>query len=319
MGCDPPASYRRAEHLVCYWKTNRFIIHNYAASTRIAVDPVLLRVLASADTWTTASDIARRFPGVETHVIQGALDELQRHSLLVRADRRPNGRDRALRRWEGWTPEAAFFHLAIRDTDFTPPEVADPAMREKALTDPPPAPVKKCPRAPVVRLPPAARSSPLARVLLQRRTWRRFASRSLTASHLATLLHLTWGVQHWVQPGNHSTKAALKTAPSGGARHSIEAYVLVRRVDGIKPGLYHYDPDAHRLCRLQRVRTLPKISDYVPHQTWYEPAAALVLMTAVFARAQWRYPYSRAYRAPFIEADYRPAMGDFPAGSLISL
>jgi SagB-type dehydrogenase family enzyme len=49
---------------------------------------------------------------------------------------------------------------------------------------------------------------------------------------------------------------------------------------------------------------VPQVTDYVPHQTWYRPAAALVLMTAVFARAQWRYPYSRAYRSVLFEAGH---------------
>jgi SagB-type dehydrogenase family enzyme len=99
----------------------------------------------------------------------------------------------------------------------------------------------------------------------------------------------------------------LKTAPSGGARHSIEAYVLVRHVGGVKPGLYHYQPAAHEL---HLIRTKPEraaaadIRAYLPRQEWYGSASALILMTAVFPRVQWRYPFARAYRTVIAEAGH---------------
>jgi SagB-type dehydrogenase family enzyme len=46
------------------------------------------------------------------------------------------------------------------------------------------------------------------------------------------------------------------------------------------------------------------IQRYVPGQWWYETAAALFLMTAVFARTQWRYPFARAYRSVLFEAGH---------------
>jgi len=46
-------------------------------------------------------------------------------------------------------------------------------------------------------------------------------------SDLGTLLGLTWGVQRWLKaPG--IGRYPLKTSPSSGAPHPIEAYVLAR-------------------------------------------------------------------------------------------
>ena len=55
----------------------------------------------------------------------------------------------------------------------------------------------------------------------------------------------TFGIQGWLQV--HGGRVPFKTAPSGGARHPVEPYVVVRRVSGIKPGLYHYASDRHEL------------------------------------------------------------------------
>ena len=51
-------------------------------------------------------------------------------------------------------------------------------------------------------------------------------------------------------------------------------------------------------------RRLRKVSEYLPTQTWYDDAAVVIFMTAVFARAQWRYDYARAYRSILAEAGH---------------
>ena len=129
-----------------------------------------------------------------------------------------------------------------------------------------------------------------------------FGSGPIALTDLATLLQLTWGVHGWIQVpgvGPH----ALKTSPSGGARHSIEVYVLARKVASLARGLYHYQPDTHRLARIGR-RGARQVSEYLPGQHWYNDASAVLLMTAVFDRVQWRYPYARAYRAVLAESGH---------------
>jgi SagB-type dehydrogenase family enzyme len=98
---------------------------------------------------------------------------------------------------------------------------------------------------------------------------------------------------------------ALKTSPSGGARHSGEVYVIARRVSGLAAGVYHYDPARRALARIgRRSAPLPPMSVLLPGQPWYRHAPVLFVMTAVFARAQWRYAFPRAYRAVLIEAGH---------------
>jgi SagB-type dehydrogenase family enzyme len=77
----------------------------------------------------------------------------------------------------------------------------------------------------------------------------------------------------------------------------------VRRVEKTPSGLYHYDPDRHRLELLSRADA-SKLQSYLPGQPWYAKASMLVLLTAVFSRTQWQYPYPRSYRAVLLEAGH---------------
>jgi SagB-type dehydrogenase family enzyme len=170
---------------------------------------------------------------------------------------------------------------------------------EKAM----PVPVKHYRRAAQIVLPAPRMEGEFTRVLTARRTWRRFAAGKLALAELATLLGLTWGVREWVAVPPLG-RFAVKTSPSGGALHPIEAYVVARDVGGISPGIYHYDATRHRLELLRRGMTRDRMSDYVMGQRWFSEAAAFVFMTGVFTRTQWKYRYPRAYRVVLAEAGH---------------
>jgi SagB-type dehydrogenase family enzyme len=296
--------YRRAPHVVSYWLDGALVLHNYASGVRAEVAPMAIELLARCGDWSdldTLAEVAGAPPGFS---LQPFVDVLVEATFLERSDRPQPEVSRAYAQWNGWNPHAAFFHAATKDVSFAPPEVADVKHRKKAIVDPPPPMVKRVKALGRVELPPAATMEGLTETLTGRRTWRKFGAAAVSRDELATLLHVTWGVQHWVEIDG-AGRMALKTSPSGGARHSIEAYALVRRVDGVSPGLYHYGADDHLLHRLtRRGAKTRKVSEYLPTQTWYDDAAVVIFMTAVFARAQWRYDYARAYRSILAEAGH---------------
>ena len=290
--------YRRSPHVVCYWGSEGLVFENYRTRTRVSASPLLAEILDFFSEWRALGDASRRFQPLESRAVVRAVRGLARASLLEKSSAKP-----AARVWDPWDPAAGFLHFSTKDAPFVSVDEAgqDGSGRSAKALPMPPA-VKRYPGA-VTRALPAPQDGPLAEALRRRRTWRRFARRPLEAAELGTLLGLTFGIQGWMPLGTQR-RAPLKTSPSGGARHSIEAYLLARRVKGLPPGLYHYAPDRHGLERLKRGATPAQVERYLPTQWWYRGAAAVVFMTSVFPRVMWRYDHPRAYRAVLIEAGH---------------
>ena len=296
--------FRRSPFLVSYWNESELIFENYATGEGAMAAPIATEVLNFFSRWLPAGALFRRLPQYSPSSLRAAINELARHSLLQRSDRKPQAFERAMVAWKDWNPAAGFFHFTGRDLPFEADLVRmgrymKGLTQEKAM----PVPEKHYPRAAQTILPPPRVEGEFTRVLTTRRTWRRFAPGKLALADFATLLGLTWGVREWVAVPPLG-RFAVKTSPSGGALHPIEAYVVARDVEGISPGIYHYDATRHRLELLRRDATRKQMSDYVIGQRWFSEAAAFVFMTGVFTRTQWKYRYPRAYRVVLAEAGH---------------
>jgi SagB-type dehydrogenase family enzyme len=295
--------YRRSRFLICNWEGADLVLRNYRTDSRVAASPSVLDILSCFDDWTTAEAVRHRYPQLPARLWRRAVTSLARHGFLD-VSRGALGALDVAEPWECWAPDAALFHFGTRDVAFAPREIAGQLLRDRASHHPPPRPLKPpAPRASVALPPPVDPPQVLSDVLRARRSWRRFGPDAVTAAQLSTLLHLTWGVQHWVRV-NEYEEVALKTSPSGGARHSIEAYVLVLNVTGVARGLYHYEPDAHGLGLVRRGATRRQVQAYLPSQPWFAGASAVVFMTTVFERVAWRYPHPRAYRVVLAESGH---------------
>jgi len=145
--------------------------------------------------------------------------------------------------------------------------------------------------------------------LMQRRTTCRNFDRSpaLSATDLAVVLHRAFGEQarETIEPGAVALK---KNHPSGGGLHPLEAYLLVRRVESLCAGLYHYNVEAHALDRLP----LPADFDedgfsrtMVAGQHYFADAAVLLVVAVRFPRSFWKYRrHPKIYRAILLEAGH---------------
>jgi SagB-type dehydrogenase family enzyme len=112
----------------------------------------------------------------------------------------------------------------------------------------------------------------------------------LTVAALGRMLYLSSGIT--LRRGGN----ALRAAPSSGALFPSELYVAARRIEGLPTGLYHYDPQQHRLHLLG---PLPAAIG-APHA---DDAEALVLLSAVFRRTGYKY-HNRAYRYALADAGH---------------
>ena len=220
---------RRSPHLVSYWRGASIILHNYATGDVVKATPLVSALLDSCTDWRDASSVA-----AELHASPALTRELLRHlvarHVLHRSDRALDPRERAMLAFSHWNPAAGFFHTATKNVPFTSSRLAEATLLRQARTWPMPSPSKHLRRSAVVPLPNIQRAGQFPDVLLTRRTWRRFSTRPVAASNLATALGLSVGIQQWVPTS--VGKMALKTSPSGGARHPIECYVCVRQRHG---------------------------------------------------------------------------------------
>ncbi|MDE2223767.1 MAG: putative peptide maturation dehydrogenase [Xanthomonadaceae bacterium] len=103
-----------------------------------------------------------------------------------------------------------------------------------------------------------------------------------------------------------------KAVPSAGGLHAVEAYLLVQRVEGVSPGLYHYHPVAHALEPLRELDAETAASlarRFVAAQAYYAGAPLQIALVARFERNFWKYRnHAKAYRAVTLDAGHLSQM-----------
>jgi putative peptide maturation dehydrogenase len=157
-----------------------------------------------------------------------------------------------------------------------------------------------------VRLPSPVRDGALYELLDRRRTTRGFdGARSMSLDELSVLLHHTFGWRAYARL-EADLVIVRKTSPSGGGLHPTEAYPLVRDVDGLEPGIYHYDAGRHLLELIQRA-SADEVRELAVRVAAGQPFAgdahALVLLTTRFFRSFWKYrKHDRAYAVLLMDA-----------------
>lgn len=296
--------YRRSPFLVSYWLGKLLVFENFATGRRITADPITSSILDFFQSARTLGDFCSHFKGCEPSSVRRSVDLLVKHSMLELAGGKRNPAGKLHEAWSHWNPAAGFFHFSTKDANYeVGSEEGYSVLQRLARSHPKPFPVKRYPHAEKIRLEWPHADSEFPRVLLSRRTWRKFSKKPVELSALGALLGLTWGAQGWIDVPRVGP-LAIRTSPSGGSLHPIEAYLLVRNVRGLRPGLYHYDGAAHCLDPLRAGATSRQVVRYLEGQWWFGGASFVVFMTAVFARTQWKYDYPRAYRAVLMEAGH---------------
>lgn len=131
---------------------------------------------------------------------------------------------------------------------------------------------------------------PLFQAIRQRRSRRRFSPEPLSFEEISYLLYATQGVHAVQQTRSGQIVNTLRTTPSAGARHAIETYLVINRVEGVKSGLYRYMALNHELCTLSHDPDLPyKTAKACLDQHFVGQGAVIFIWTAVAYRMEWRY------------------------------
>lgn len=149
-----------------------------------------------------------------------------------------------------------------------------------------------------IRLPsPEPQTGTLGQAVHSRRSVRDFTSRPLTQSQVSELLHTACGVTAKVS--GHG----LRAAPSAGALYPFEIYPVVMRVEGLEPGIYHYDPSSHAVELRARGDLSGDLVLACLGQEFLFGAGVVFVLAAVFERTCHKYG-DRGYRYVYMEAGH---------------
>lgn len=292
---------RRAAALIAYWEHGDFVLHNYVTDKKATVSPAVLALLACLEAPIEADAVRRIFDDADAASV---VDKLLDCDLLLFEGSEAETADAAIDRWK-WGHDARFFHFSTQHVLYETAAKQAADLHAHALRHPPPSPFKslEVSRRIALEEPRETVECGLLDVLARRRTVREFAREPITYAELSTILRWTWGVTRVVENPPIGTHV-LKTSPSGGARHPIEVYPLVLRVDGLASGLYHYETDGDRLEEIERGDVEQLAVEICSGQPWIADCAALFFMTAVLERSMWKYEHSRTYRVVLMDAGH---------------
>jgi SagB-type dehydrogenase family enzyme len=133
----------------------------------------------------------------------------------------------------------------------------------------------------------------------RRASVRSFSENPITLSELSYILWSTQGVKNILDDTR-----TLRTVPSAGARHCFETYILVNRVESLKPGLYRYLAIEHKLQEVNLSENIPeKVIRACLNQRFILGSAATFIWTVDVYRMMWRYG-ERGYRYMHFDAGH---------------
>ncbi len=139
---------------------------------------------------------------------------------------------------------------------------------------------------------------PFARVLEERRSIREYAEEPITDRQLGEFLYRTArvkGRRDWeaaTPAGPIRVEGTTRPYPAGGGLYELEVYAVVQSCRGLAPGLYHYDPEGHRLGRV--AGPTPDVQALLTDAARSAAVApeglqVLLILASRFRRLAWKY------------------------------
>ncbi|MGW6599755.1 SagB/ThcOx family dehydrogenase [Streptomyces sp. NPDC055036] len=276
---DTRTLFRRNPDLLLEWDDDSgSVLVDSRSGRKFVAKPELVDLLGRLDGPLTADELNARWPHEADAETTRKLLERLASAGIVRHDDKEDAEPAA----DGLTPYERACHAQAGRGPL-------PGTRRGT---PPPARLRHPEATGTVPLPDARDlpSRALAEVLSERRSVRDFAAEPVPLRLLAAFLDRSARVRGYLPP--RSYEQTQRPAPSGGARHSLEIYLIARDVEQLPPGAYHYDAFDHALHRLSdwnddlaalqhRTITLPALLNEAP------PAGLYLASRA--DRTGWKY------------------------------
>lgn len=145
-------------------------------------------------------------------------------------------------------------------------------------------------------------ATPLRDALFGRHSCRRFQDQPVSQQDLANILYAGYGLVDLISAGE--SEVMTRTVPSGGGLYPLEFYLLIRKAEGLEPGIYHYVIVPGLLEQIRQI-VLPYsiVRELFMQQPYVADAAVVIVATACFERTMKKYE-DRGYRYILFEAGH---------------
>ncbi len=144
----------------------------------------------------------------------------------------------------------------------------------------------------------------LNQLILDRRSIRSFSGKPMSLQSLSTLFALSYRV---IPNNDQNIKvqhpSSRRPVPSGGALYPLELYLVIKAVDELGSGIYHYHPVLHSLELLDNQNTHLTLDMCIDNLNIPDGWAALVNICGVLPRTCFKYG-ELGYRLMLIEAGH---------------
>ena len=147
----------------------------------------------------------------------------------------------------------------------------------------------------ILSSPNATSNTSIEEALFKRRSIREYKDEPLELKEISQIL--------WASQGITEPERGGRTAPSAGALYPLEVYVVVRKAEGLEPGVYHYVPKEHKLEKILEGDLSAQLARAALGQVSVKEAAVNMVISAVYGRTTKKYG-ERGVRYAHLEAGH---------------
>lgn len=275
---------------------------NFLQKTSFACAPQLLDCLSRIENWTAAADVAAMVDTAGEFHPDALVGSLVECGVLLRRGSPEDARDARYADGWRWDLPAGLLHFMLLDNEIMSMPEQEQVQIEHLADSPQPVLARRHTGvAGAIAFGPRPAQCPVLDLMARRRTCRQVRHAPVDAQAIADCLYAGLGVVGYTS--NVAGTLPLSMTPSGGGRNPYEAFLLVRNVDGLASGMFHYSATDRTLLPLHSdVPAEPSV--LAGDQHWMDDMACIIFLCAHFERTMWKYPDANAYRVVLIEAGH---------------
>lgn len=294
---------RTSKTIVAIPNKQHIICHDYLTKVSIECETETLYWLSCFNTWSNPQLIADKHTEYDRESLVRQFSDLEHIGLLQKKGSPAARRQQDYgREWKFGLP-SAILHFSCSNSKFMSLEKSAALQAQQLESTPSPKLfIKDCPIEGSVGFEKKSEISDLLGLMASRRTNRTAQEKPICQHQLLDCLFAGFGITAFTS--TVAGRLPLKMTPSGGARNPFEAYVLVKNVEGMHPGFYHFSAVDCKLTPIDSSSLGISSSALLGGQEWADDMPAIIFLVAMFERTMWKYQDDNAYRVILIEAGH---------------